>query len=256
MTVNDIAEKLNMLYPLKYAEQWDNSGLLIGFGQREVHKVLITLEVDVKTADYAVEQGVDMIISHHPLIFSGMKQILDSDCVGKRVIKLIQNNISLYVMHTNYDALYMARDAAKRVGILEGEVLVNEQDDYGIGIVGELEETVSVKELCEKLKTVFELEHVGVYGELDAKVSRAAIVPGSGKEFYTDAISHNAQVLITGDVSHHFGVDAIASDFTVIDAGHFGLEHIFIETVAEKLGKELTGVNVIKNCQANPLQFI
>ncbi len=248
MKCKEIMEILEGLAPKRMACEWDNPGLLAGRQDKEVKKILLTVDVDDKTVEKAVAEGVDMIISHHPLIFRAMKHITDEDFIGRRIVKMIQADISYFAMHTNYDSAPggMADVVADRLGIVFGAPLEEMGEEngvaYGIGKIGVLEAPMNGRALAKKIKEDFELPYVTVYGsELweTEPVKVAATCPGSGASTIREALAKGAQALITGDIGHHDGIDAEAQGLMIIDAGHYGLEHVFMAQVEAYLGEHL-----------------
>ena len=234
MICRDIIRLIEEKYPKSYAMNWDNVGLLAGRYEKEVKKIYIAVDATDEVVDAAVAEGADMLITHHPLIFSGIKKITDSDFLGKRLITLIQNDISYYAMHTNYDVLGMAELSGVKMNFKNAEVLEVtscEEVPEGIGRVADLEAPVTLRACCENVKEIFGLESVKVFGNLDGLVHRVAISGGAGKSMIAPALEKKADVLITGDIGHHEGIDAVAQNLAIIDAGHYGIEHIFIEDV-------------------------
>ena len=116
----------------------------------------------------------------------------------------------------------------------------------GIGRVGELPAEMTVRELCELVKERFGLESVKLFGNPQWSTGRVAISPGSGKHMSELALAKQAGVFVTGDIDHHEGLDAVERGMAIIDAGHYGLEHIFIEDMANYLSEHLDGVEVEK----------
>lgn len=236
MTVRQWIEGLERLAPLSYKCQWDNPGLLAGRGDKEVARVLIALDATDTVVEMAREWRADFLLSHHPLIFKPLKRVTDEDFIGRRLVKLLQADISYYAMHTNFDVApgCMADMAAGRLGLLEPRPLeiTGEADGipYGIGKVGDLPQETDLKSLAEQVKQAFGLPFVTVYGAGQAgAVRRAAICPGSGRGMEDAAIQAGAKVLVTGDVGHHDGIDAAARGLAIIDGGHYGLEHMFVD---------------------------
>lgn len=252
----DIMELLDRLAPARLACGWDNPGLLAGRAQKEVRKILLTVDVDDETVKHAIEGGADMIVSHHPLIFKAVKRVTDEDFIGRRLVAMLQADICCFAMHTNYDSApgCMADIAAGRLGIIDGRPLEETGEEAGIvsgiGKAGPLAEPVCGQELAERVREAFHLPHVLVYGEeLYAKepVTIAAVCPGSGGSVIEAAIEAGAQALITGDIGHHEGIDAAARGLMVIDAGHYGLEHVFVDHVGSWLaGQCPDGVEIEK----------
>ena len=241
--------KLNELAPESYACSWDNPGLMTGRSDKEIRRVLVALDATDEVVDLAVREKADLLLTHHPLIFAPLKHVNDGDFIGRRLMKLIRNDICCYAMHTNFDAApgCMADLAAARLHLLEGQPLelMGEADGvpYGIGKAGILLEAVSLKELAEQVKAAFGLPYVTVYGAESASemIRRAAVCPGSGRGMAPEAKKAGAQVLITGDIGHHDGIDAVAGGVAVIDGGHYGLEHIFIDFMADYCREKIDG---------------
>lgn len=257
MKAVEIAELLEELSPVRYSCGWDNVGMHVGRFDKEVKKIIVSLDIDDRTVAKAVETGADMIVSHHPLLFNGIKQINDKDFIGKRVITLIENGINGYCMHTNFDSVGgMATEAADRMKLRNMVVLEEVLDGEGIGRVGDLEKEITVKELCEEVKKVFSLDKVVLYGNEHDVVKRAAISPGSGKSTIDLAVEKGATAIITGDITYHCGTDAVSKGINVIDAGHYGIEHIFIEKVGNYLLEKTKDVEVIKMKIDNPQKYI
>lgn len=243
MKCEAIIKKLEELAPTQYAEQWDNVGLLVGSKKKQVKKILIALDATDSVIEQAVHLGADMLITHHPMIFSGMKRINDEDFIGRRVISLIQNDISYYAMHTNCDVCVMNDVAAEKIGLIPEDILEvvgenNEGDVLGIGKIGILQKEVTVKQLAEQVKQVFGLKTVRVTGELEQEVKKVAISTGAGKSMSKLALKKGAQVIITGDMDHHSVIDALAQGMQVIDAGHYGTEHFMVEYIEAYLNKQ------------------
>jgi dinuclear metal center YbgI/SA1388 family protein len=233
-------ELLERLSPPSYACSWDNVGLLVGRREQQVHKIVVGLDATEELIAYAIEQEADMIITHHPMIFSSMKQINGDDFIGRKILSLAEHGIAYYAMHTNFDIKgSMADLAAERLELQQTkplEVTVEtETGAEGIGRVGFYREEVSLETLANKVKEAFDLEHVLVYGKKDISVHRLAVSPGSGKSVIGEAVKAGADVLITGDIGHHDGLDAMEQGLCIIDAGHYGLEHIFIDYIKEYL---------------------
>lgn len=245
---SEIIRILQEQSPEGCACDWDNVGLLAGDPEKEVKKIYIALDATDEAVAEAVSWEADFLLTHHPMIFRGMKRVTANDFIGRRLIKLIQSDISYYAMHTNFDVRGMADLAAARIGLENCRVLdvTNSSDgvEEGIGRAGDLMEEMTLRHLAEFIKAAFSLEQVKVFGSPDTVLSRAAISPGSGKSEIGNAIKAGAQVLITGDIDHHDGIDAVAQGLCIIDAGHYGLEHIFVPYMKEYLEKYCEGVEV------------
>lgn len=233
MICQEIVDVIEKRYPKRYAMDWDNVGLLVGRHDKEVQKIFIALDATDEVVDEAVRMKADLLITHHPMIFRGMKQINDRDFIGRRVMKLIQNDISYYAMHTNYDVMGMADLAGEVLQMESPEVLEvtsveGNEIEEGIGRVSDLTSPMSLRECCEFVKESFGLPSIKVFGDPEMQVHRLGVFPGSGKSAIGVSLAKGVDVLVTGDIDHHEGIDAVAQGMAVIDAGHYGVEHIFI----------------------------
>ncbi len=248
MLCKEIMDVIEKAYSKNYALGWDNVGLLVGRDDKEVKRIYIALDATDEVIKAAVECGADMLLTHHPLIFSGMKKINNQDFIGKRILKLIQNDISYYAMHTNYDVLGMSELSGNMLGLEDSKILEETSSGEcpeGIGRVAQLQEELRLKECAQFVKETFMLDNVKVFGDLEKTVKTIAVSPGSGKSMIGAALEKEADVLITGDIGHHDGIDAVAQGLAIIDAGHYGVEYIFIEDMNRYLMKELDGVEII-----------
>lgn len=226
-------------YPLSFAENWDNVGLLVGDDEEQVTHVFLALDLTEAVLKEAIETGADMIVTHHPMIFSGMKKINNHDFVGRKVIGLIKNHIQYYAMHTNFDVLGLAELSADWMQLKDRQVLsVTEEGKNGpegIGRVGLLPQKITLRKCAELVKEALHLKDIRVYGDLDAEVEKAAVCTGSGKSLLKDALASGADVYVTGDVDHHTALDALDQGLFMIDAGHYGTEYIFMEAMKKEL---------------------
>lgn len=251
-----IIESLEQLSSPAFAESWDNVGLLAGRRDKTVGKICVALDPTDAVIEEAVRNGADMLLTHHPLIFSSMKRINTDDFIGRRVVALLRNDISYYAMHTNFDVMGMADAAADEIRLADRQVLsITYEDEIskeGIGRYGRLEREMTLRECASFVKQVFRLESVKVYGEPETVITCAAISPGSGKSMIKPAVAAGAEVLITGDIEHHEGLDAAAQGLAVIDAGHYGLEKIFVPCLLEYIRREFPQIDIFAARETNP----
>lgn len=261
MRCKDIITIIDKKYPEKDAMSWDNVGLQVGDYDKEVEKIYIAVDATDEVIADAVALHADMLITHHPMIFSGLKKINNRSFLGRRVITLIRNDIAYYAMHTNYDIYGMADKAMHVLGFDSGDVLdITGNDEngnpIGIGKVLTLDQTCTLSEMAGIIKEVFHLEGVRVFGEKDALVHKIAICPGSGKSDVAEALAKGADVYVSGDLGHHDCIDAVAQGMNVIDAGHYGIEHIYIKDMFEFLQNNLEGVEVISAPIRHPFFYV
>lgn len=252
MKCGEIISILQQLAPESMAMDWDNPGLLAGRRDKEVETIYLALDATDQVVEDAVWNGTDLLLTHHPLIFKPLKQINDESFIGRRLLSLIENGISYYAMHTNFDSApgCMADLAADRLGLEKQKVLEvtgeKEGIPFGIGKTGELPEEMTVRQLAGKVKEAFGLPFVTVYGDLEKRVKACGISPGSGGSMIAPAVKQGMEVLVTGDIGHHDGIDSVANHMAVIDAGHYGLEHIYMDFMEEYL----------KKCLKDPVKIV
>lgn len=255
-----IIEELEKKYPPDMAEAWDNPGLQAGRREKEVRKVYLALDATDEVIRDAKEAGADLLLTHHPLLFAPVKKVNTDDFTGRRLVELIQSDISCYAMHTNYDVVTMGALAGEMLGLQDMEVLEVTCEDgekkEGFGRVGSLPCSMTLRECGEHVKKVFGLGTVKVFGNLEQTVTRAAVLPGSGKSMVGAAVRSGAQVYISGDFGHHEGIDAVMQGLAVIDAGHYGIEHIFIAQMEAYMKAEFPELEVVAEKIKNPFEVL
>lgn len=239
MKVKELTDWLGGNFPAAVAEDWDNVGLLTGDDESEVKHVFLALDLTETVLDEAIRAGADMIVTHHPMIFSGIKKINNHSFTGRKILTLIQKGIVYYAMHTNYDVLGMADLSADYTKMHDTTVLsVTEEREgevQGFGRVGKLPREMTLREYAQLVKESLKLNDVKVYGNLDSMVKCAAVCTGSGKSMIRDVIKAGADVYVTGDIDHHTGIDTVAQGLALIDAGHYGTEYIFMDAMKKEL---------------------
>lgn len=239
MKAYELTGWLEERYPAKAAEEWDNVGLLVGDDEKDISHIFLALDLTEEVLDEALEAGADMIITHHPMIFSGIKKINNHTYTGRKILTLIREEIPYYAMHTNYDVLGMAELSADYLKLQDRTVLsVTDETENGVqgcGRVGKLPEKMTLKSCAEFVKAAFSLTDVKVYGGLEQEVAVAAVCTGSGKSMVDEAIAAGADVYVTGDIDHHTGIETVAKGLALIDAGHYGTEYIFMEAMKHVL---------------------
>ncbi len=246
MICSDIISIIEHTYPREAALEWDNVGLLAGSLKKEVNTIYIAVDLTDVVIEDAIRVQADMIITHHPMIFSPIKRVTDEDLTGRRLLQLIQNDICYYAMHTNFDVLGMAALAEAKLGLLNAVPLEETGwEEEGIGRIGNLEKAISLTECCELVKAAFQIPDVKVFGDKETVVNRIAISPGSGKSMVEYALKKEAQVLIAGDFDHHTGIDALDQGLCIIDAGHYGTEYMFMEDVAVFIKEKLSDISTV-----------
>lgn len=260
MKCSEVMRRLEILCPVRYAMEWDNPGLLVGRNEKDIRKVYIAVDATDEVIDAAIEQGADFLLTHHPLLFHPVSKITEEDFIGRRLIRLIRADMCYAAMHTNFDVMGMADAAADELEIQNAQVLSSTYEDEiskeGIGRFGRLTANMTLRECAETVKEKFHLSAVTVYGDPDTPVETAAVSPGSGRSMISDALEAGVDVLITGDIDHHTGIDAVARGLCLIDAGHYGLEKIFVPYMKEYFARNIAGVTVLTAPDVSPYEVI
>ena len=210
MKLKEIIRTLEEFCPSGFAMSWDNVGLLVGSSDQEIGTIALALDATSSVIDKAAEEGADLLLTHHPLLFSAVNKISDSDFVGKRILKLIRGNIACYAMHTNFDVLGMADAAADLLHLTDREVLeITYEDEIsvdGLGRIGSLIEPLSLSEYASKVGEVFGIEHVRYYGNPEETIvtccigsfSRLSSRPSSSSTQATPPLMPAAKLSPTG----------------------------------------------------------
>jgi len=267
MRVRDIIAVLESFAPLSLQEKWDNSGLSVGSPDQEVRGILLGLDCTPALVDEAVACGADLIVTHHPLIFGGLKQIAPEDPVGLAVIKAIRAGIAIYAAHTTADKVPagVSGAMARRLGlenlsILDPEgtrLLDGTEETVGLGMVGDWSEPLPAAEAVARVKEAFGLKVARCSHLIDRPISRVAMCGGSGSSLIEAARKAGAQLYLCGDISyHHFFTP---DDILLMDIGHFESEVEIVDILYSLLRKNFPTFAVrISNAlkDSNPIQYL
>jgi len=235
--LESLSAALEKTIPSQLAEKWDNVGLQIDCNLKSVKKILLCLDVLLPVVNEAIEKKADLIISHHPLIFSPIKKI-DSGPEGIIIRELIRANISLFVMHTNLDkAVGGVTDILAGMLGLEEIALFEYCPEEGsdIGRMAIYRPHKTLKEVADLIKHALSIPNVRVVGPLNKKIKRVAICAGAGASLIDLASENKAELLITADIKYHQAQKALAKDLFLIDAGHFNSEIIILPVLLKRI---------------------
>ena len=257
MKVRDIVAAIEEFAPLGIQEKWDNSGLCIGSPEDEVSSVLLGLDCTPELVDEAVACGADMIVTHHPLIFSGLKKISPDDLVGAAVIKAVKAGISIYAAHTSADKVIagVSGAMAARLGLGNVTILDEDGDGTGLGVVGDLPEAVTAAEAVKLVKERFSLKAMRASRPVEGKISRVAMCGGSGGSLIAAAQAAGAQLYISGDISYHNFFTK--EGFMIMDIGHYESEIEIVDILFSLLRKKFPtfAVRITQNLYSNPIFY-
>ena len=234
MKVCELYDFLENRIPRSLSCEWDNDGLMCCPNrEKEVRRVLVALDVTSATVEYAVENGYDVIISHHPFIYKGLRSVDDLGYVSSKLISLIESGISVMSFHTRLDAVSGGVNdrLCELLDIRDAEPLYEE--GIPLGRVGTLESTVSSQELALKVKSALGSPFVLLSGSKE-DITRVAVVGGSGKDMVEAARAAGADALVSGRLDYHPMTDAFdfnERNITLIEAGHFYTENPVCEVL-------------------------
>ncbi len=245
MKVREVIDYLHTIAPNQYQEEYDNSGLLVGSYEDEIRAALVSLDVTEAVLEEAISRGCNLIISHHPIIFGGVKRLTDSNYV-QRIIKLaIKNDLNLFAIHTNLDNVYehgVNTNIAKILGLQHVEILRPKvglgDEKVGSGVIGRIE-AMDEMAFLEHLKAKMVVECIKYTKLRGKKVTRVAICGGSGRFLLPDAISKGADLFISSDFKYHEFFDA-DGQIVIADIGHFESEQFTTQMLWQLLTKKFT----------------
>lgn len=254
MIIEEFINRMEQIANPALAESWDNVGLMCGNAKDEIRKVMICLDVTDEVIDIAIKEHADLILSHHPLVFTPVNRVTAGTGTSGRLYRLIRNNIACYSMHTNFDSSLMADICAQKLGLTDIYPMEPSDidDNAGIGMIGDFMQPVDLFELARRVKDVFDIDSVRVYESSNRPITKAALLPGSGKGYVNLALSHDADVFITGDLGHHDCLDAAAQGLAVIDASHYGLEKVFISYMEDFISENMPELAIADYYQNPP----
>ena len=257
--VNNIINEMELLAPTYLKEDFDNVGLMVGDKNKEVKKVLLALDCTLKVIEEAKKENVELIITHHPLIFKRPSSITTDTLQGKKIIELIKNDISLYSSHTNLDSVENGLNdtIVSILGFDNSKILEkNKRDDKaGLGRIVSLKESIQLEDLISKIKKSLNINNLRVVKVKD-KVNKIAIINGSGQDFIGKAVALGADCIITGDTTYHFASDYKEMEISILDVGHFASEQITFFNVMENLKEKFKDVEFITSTvEEDPFSF-
>ena len=262
----DIISFMDKLAPASFAENWDNVGLILGSREKEVARILLCLDVTSDVIEEAINSDVQLIISHHPLIFKKISRINEDDYKGSLLYKLIKADIGVFCAHTNLDVVECGvnRKLAERLKlshitglknhmapVSDSEHEKNKAEDVyclensGLGAVGYLKSGLNLEEFICFVKENLEVSNIRVIGHVDSKIGKVAVFCGSFDDDLEAVLLQKADILITGDLKYHTAVDALGMGMCIIDAGHFNTEKIILPVLEKLLVSEFPGIDVI-----------
>ena len=219
LTVQRVYELIDALAPFDTQADFDNSGLLVGNPQADVTGIHLALDVTDRVIDDALAAGANLIVTHHPLMFSARKRLTEADYEGHLLIRLIANGLSLIAAHTNFDQAPGGMNDTL-AGLLGLENIVGE----GFLRVGDLSAPMTAEAFADFAARQLD-DTVLVMGHRDALIHRVGLCSGGGCDEWADARAMGADAFLTGEVKHHIALDASYHGVVLLEAGHFATEN-------------------------------
>ena len=231
VTVGQMLGLLDHIAPLELAEEWDNVGLLAGHPDNPVARVLCALDLSLPVIEEAGKLGAELIVTHHPILFKGRKNLREDDAEGRMLSALVRGNLSMIAMHTNYDnARPGVNDAlAATLGLRDVEAL---EEGMRVGTTDRSDLRAFADFAEARLGGV-----IRRYGAPDTPVRRVAVLGGAGEDFIPLAMAAGADVYLTGETAYHKGTDAAENGLCVLEAGHAATERPGILALSAALQK-------------------
>lgn len=224
MLLREIVNSIELVVPRSAQEKWDNSGMQVGDTGRDIQSALLTTDVTPEVVDEAVLRNCQLIVSHHPLLFHGLKQVCGQTPQARVVEQAIKNNIAIYSAHTNLDSVQGGINTrlADKLGIIDYRVLVPSDADpsVGLGVIGRLREPMSYADFVSYVKEALSATYVRYTRPANDTVSVAALCGGAGAEFINEAITQGADVYLTADCKYHEFQEA-EEQIGLIDIDHW-----------------------------------
>ncbi|HOJ09031.1 MAG TPA: Nif3-like dinuclear metal center hexameric protein [Clostridiales bacterium] len=261
-----IVDFMENIAPVYLAEDWDNVGLIIGDYERDINHILVSLDVTTQILDYAIEKSVDMIISHHPLIFKPIKRIVYDDWKSVLISRIIKNDICLYCAHTNLDyakngvnwnlALALDLNDIKNYGETKSE-----GEGYSLAKVGLLKPPMKLSMFVSNIKHILGIDSVKLISNnadkaFERDVNKVVVFSGSFDDSVLRYIGDDIDVIITGDVKYHTAVEIAEKGVCVIDAGHFATENVIVPQLCSQLKDRFPDLSVTSKMVVNqPIKF-
>jgi len=240
MKISEIYEKLNTISPFELQEKWDNSGLLVGDMNREFEHIVLGLDLDRESLEKVEENS--LFIVHHPLIFSGLKQLDFSVYPANLLEIMVKKNLSLIAMHTNFDKTHLNAYVFEKILGFKKEF----QDEFICRTTG----SWSKDELLKLLKEKLGLETLRVVSPKQ-KITSIALTTGAGASLMDEV---NADCFLTGDIKYHDAMKAMSQNLMMVDIGHYESEQFFVDVLKSEL-ENLGLLGIITQSQ-NPFKII
>jgi dinuclear metal center YbgI/SA1388 family protein len=261
-SVEDFCDFLEACAPSRLAASWDNVGLLVGRRERSAGRVMTCLTITPESVDEAIQDQVDLVVTHHPLPFRSLKRITSESVVGALLLQLIENRTAVYSAHTAFDSSQAGinQQLAEGLGLKNIAPLERLDDaaaELGWGRQGDCRAGATLASWMQDVKKFLNIDRLRYVGESDAPLSRVAVACGSGGELVDRAIRANCDALLTGEASFHTCLTARANSMALVLPGHYASERFALETLARLLQAEFSDAEVwASRRESDPLDWV
>ena len=259
-SLRDIVRILDTIAPPARAEPWDNAGLQLGDPGLDVKTVWVALDPSPAVVDAACAGRIDLLVTHHPLIFRPLTCIDVQSPIGATIGQALRHRLAVFALHTNLDAVSKGLNdlLAQRLGLTRARPLIGNPtvggNRHGIGRIGSLARPRRLSELALSVKRRLGVEGIRIAGDPRLRVQRVAVSTGSGSGVMSHFLQSDAQVLISGDLRYHDARDAEAAHRGLIDVGHFHSEQLMKIALVQRLDRALARKGLSVRVQACPLE--
>ncbi len=258
--LTDIIQMIERIIPSQWAAKWDNPGLQTGEKSSQVKRILFSLDITSETVQEAIKTKTNLIISHHPLIFTPIKSVTDQGYPQNVIYNLIKNNIASFALHTNLD-LFFFRKIGKILPLIKitplEKIPISSQTDLSFGCKALLKKTVSLQSLCKILHDKLNVPFLTYVGSKDKKIKTLAYCPGTGTSFLEK--TKELDVTITSDIKYHDAVKINEDKRAVIDIGHFHSELFYMNELYHLLKEKTAGMGItliLSKTMNNPIKGV
>lgn len=265
--VRDLMTVLDKVAAPDLAESWDNIGLLVGEPESAISAILIALDLTGEVLDEARVMGCNAIVTHHPLIFTGVKAIRTDQPEGRLVARSLSDRLAIIACHTNLDKAPggVSEMLAAQLGLVNSRVLVpapavTELSRIGFGRIGELPVPLTFEDFARLIREKLDLQVVKIAGPPPAEITTVAVCGGSGAELAPAAMAGGAQVYLSGEIKHSMARWAESVGFCLVDGGHFATENVMVTGLAKLVRNGFAeldlAVDVLTTeCQTSPFSY-
>jgi len=261
MKIRDLTEHLETIAPLHLQESYDNAGLLTGKFEWDITGVMISLDATEAVIDEAIANECNVVVSHHPIIFSGLKKVNGYHYIERSIIKAIKHDIAIYAIHTNLDNVLkngVSMEMCKRLELDNVQILAKKDNpslEAGLGAIGLLPEAMSPMDCLQYIKDKMKTNTIRHTALLDRNIEKVAVCGGSGASFLPHAIRQGADLYISADFKYHEFFDS-DDEIIIADIGHYESEQFTIDLLYEILKEKFSNFALFcTTVTTNPIKY-